>query len=51
MLLAGIFPPMIYYNNVLASENLALPLLLLSVLFYLQEVNDQKIIPFLCSGL
>lgn len=50
MLLAGIFPPMIYYNNVFASENLALPLLLLSVLFYLRAVNGQKIIPFLGSG-
>lgn len=51
MLMAGIFPPMIYYNNVFASENLALPLLLLSVLFYLRAVNGQKIILFLCSGL
>lgn len=51
MLLAGICPPMIYYNNVFASENLALPLLLLSVLFYLRGVNDQKIITFLGSGL
>lgn len=50
MLLAGIFPPMIYYNNVFASENLALPLLLLSVLFYLRAVNGQTIIPFIASG-
>jgi len=51
MLIAGIFPPMIYYNNVFASENLAMPLLLLSILFYLKAVNNKKIMFFIYSGI
>lgn len=51
MFIAGIYPPMIYYNNVFASENLAMPLFLLSVLFYLKAVEKKRIIGFVYSGL
>lgn len=51
MLIAALYPPMIYYNNVFASENLAMPLFLLSILFYLKAVNNKKISWFICSGI
>jgi hypothetical protein len=50
MFLAGIFPPMIYFNNVFASENLAMPLFILSVLFYLKATEKKRIIHFIFSG-
>lgn len=51
MFMAGIYPPMIYYNNVFASENLAMPLLLLSVLFFLQAVEKEKTMLFIGAGI
>lgn len=51
MFLAGIYPPMIYYDNVFASENLAMPILLLSVLFFLKAMDKGKIKGFIVAGI
>ncbi len=51
MFIAGFFPPMIYYNNVFASENLAMPLFLLSVLFFLKATKENKILFYIVSGI
>ncbi|GEP64326.1 hypothetical protein CBE01nite_20940 [Clostridium beijerinckii] len=54
LLLSSIYPPMITYNNVYCSENLAIPLLLLSVLMFFKAINGyikNKLLFFLISGL
>lgn len=50
MLVAALYPPMIYYSNVFASENLAMPLLLLSVLAFFKALR-QGYGWFIISGL
>lgn len=50
MLLAALYPPMIYFSNVFASENLAMPLLLLSVLAFFKALR-QGYRWFIISGL
>ncbi len=37
LLISALYPPMILYNNVYCSENLAMPLLLISVLMFLNQ--------------
>lgn len=39
LLISSIYPPMIFYNNVYCSENLAIPLLLLSILLFFKATN------------
>jgi len=50
MLFAAFYPPMILYNNVFCSENLAMPILLLSILMFLKSLDD-GIKWFIVSGL
>ena len=50
MLLAAFYPPMILYNNVFCSENLAMPILLLSILMFLKSLDDGEKW-FIVSGL
>ena len=57
LLISVIYPPMILYNNVYCSENIAIPLLLLSILMFLKafnnknKINKSKFILLLLSGL
>lgn len=51
LFLTSIYPPMIYYNNVFASENLAMPLLLASVLCYFKALDKKSTGWFISSGL
>ncbi|MGC5816177.1 glycosyltransferase family 39 protein [Clostridium perfringens] len=52
LLISSLYPPMILYNNVYCSENLALPLLLLSVLMFFKSINNKRKLPYLClSGI
>lgn len=41
LLIGAIYPPMIIYNNVYCSENIAMPLLLLSILMFLKAFNNK----------
>ncbi|SHK70540.1 Dolichyl-phosphate-mannose-protein mannosyltransferase [Clostridium cavendishii DSM 21758] len=44
LFLAAIYPPMIIYNNAYASENIAMPIFLLSIYLFLKSINkDRKI--------
>lgn len=47
LLISSIYPPMIVYNNVYCSENIAMPLLLLSVLMFLKASKENKSNKFL----
>lgn len=54
LLISSIYPPMIIYNNVYCSENMAMPLLLLSILMFFKATsatNKKKFIFFSISGL
>lgn len=55
LLIAALYPPMISYNNVYCSENLAIPLLLFSILAFLKAFNykdsNYKILLILLSGI
>lgn len=57
LFLSAIYPPMIIYNNVYCSENMAIPLLLLSILMFLKSFNRKtkilktKVLLLLASGL
>lgn len=54
LLISSIYPPMIAYNNVYCSENMAMPLLLLSVLMFFKGMNKDsrnKFLFFSISGL
>lgn len=51
MFIAAVFPPLIYYNNVFASENIAMPLSLLSVLFFLRAAKDKSLLRFTGAGI
>lgn len=54
LLISSIYPPMIAYNNVYCSENLAIPLLILSVLMFFKAMNSNtknKFLFFVVSGL
>lgn len=54
LLLSSIYPPMIIYNNVYCSENMAMPLLLLSILMFLKaskEDHKNKFLLVLVSGI
>ena len=42
LLISALYPPMILYNNVYCSENLAIPLLLLSVLMFFKSINNKQ---------
>ncbi len=39
---AAIYPPMIIYNNAYASENIAMPIFLLSIYLFLRAINSEK---------
>ena len=43
MAFAAIFPPMIIYNNVFCSENMAIPLLIISVLMILKGYRSNNL--------
>lgn len=55
LLIGSIYPPMIIYNNVYCSENIAMPLLLFSVLMFLKSFNNKdkkhRMILILVSGM
>ena len=54
LLISSIYPPMIFYNNVYCSENIAIPLLLLSILMFFKAMNidcKNKLLFFAISGL
>ena len=52
LLISSLYPPMILYNNVYCSENLAMPLLLLSVLMFFKSINNrEKIFYLFLSGI
>lgn len=52
LLISSLYQPMILYNNVYCSENLALPLLLLSVLMFFKSINNELKLLYLClSGI
>ncbi len=52
LLISALYPPMILYNNVYCSENLAMPLLLFSVLMFFKSINNKEKISYLClSGI
>ncbi|MGL5354402.1 MAG: glycosyltransferase family 39 protein [Clostridium sp.] len=57
LFLSAIYPPMIIYNNVYCSENMAIPLLLLSILMFLKSFNRKtnimktKLVFLLASGI
>lgn len=54
LLITSIYPPMIAYNNVYCSENLAIPILILSVLMFFKAINSttkNKFLFFVVSGL
>ena len=52
LLISALYPPMILYNNVYCSENLAMPLLLLSVLMFFKSINNKQNLLYLClSGI
>ncbi len=54
LLISSIYPPMISYNNVYCSENMAMPLLLLSILMFFKAMNGDsknKLLFFSISGL
>lgn len=51
LLISALYPPMIIYNNVYCSENLAIPFLLLSILMFLKFFNTNKFKFLLLSGL
>lgn len=54
LLFSSIYPPMIVYNNVYCSENIAIPLLLLSVLMFFKAMNGsskKNMLFFSISGL
>lgn len=54
LLISSIYPTMIIYNNVYCSENMAMPLLLLSVLMFFKGMNPNiknKLLFFSISGL
>ncbi|NOW07165.1 glycosyltransferase family 39 protein [Clostridium beijerinckii] len=54
LLLSSIYPPMIIYNNIYCSENMAMPLLLLSILMFFKAINGcnkNKLLFFSLSGL
>ncbi|WP_430483915.1 glycosyltransferase family 39 protein [Clostridium sp. B9] len=52
LLISALYPPMILYNNVYCSENLALPLLLLSVFMFFKSINNKQNLSYLClSGI
>ncbi|WP_253198476.1 glycosyltransferase family 39 protein [Clostridium gasigenes] len=55
LFISAIYPPMIIYNNVYCSENMAIPLLLLSILMFLKSFNNNnrsknKLLFILASG-
>lgn len=51
LLLSSIYPPMIIYNNVYCSENMAIPLLLLSILMFFKAFNENNKNKFLFLSL
>lgn len=51
LLISSIYPPIISYNNVYCSENMAMPLLLLSILMFFKGMNKNKLLFFSISGL
>ncbi|MBW6411069.1 glycosyltransferase family 39 protein [Clostridium weizhouense] len=54
LLISSVYPPMIIYNNVYCSENMAMPLLLLSILMFFKAMNinnKNKLFFFSMSGL
>lgn len=54
LLISSVYPPMIIYNNVYCSENMAMPLLLLSILMFFKAMNTNnknKLFFFSMSGL
>ncbi|BCZ49175.1 hypothetical protein psyc5s11_52420 [Clostridium gelidum] len=54
LLISSIYPPMIIYNNVYCSENMAMPFLLLSILMFFKAINGDnknKLLFFSISGL
>lgn len=52
LFLSAIYPPMILYNNVYSSENMAIPFMLLSILFFIKFTNNTKNIKLiLLSGI
>ncbi|MFH5974793.1 ArnT family glycosyltransferase [Clostridium perfringens] len=52
LLISALYPPMILYSNVYCSENLAMPLLLLSVLMFFKSINNKQNLLYLClSGI
>ena len=53
LFLSAIYPPIILYNNVYCSENLAMPLLLLSILIFLKAFKNKntKFLFLLLSGI
>ena len=54
LLISSIYPPMIVYNNVYCSENIAIPFLLLSILMFFKAMNinnKNKLLFFSISGL
>lgn len=42
LFLSAIYPPMILYNNVYSSENMAIPLMLLSIWLFIKFVNNTQ---------
>lgn len=52
LFIASLYPPMILYNNVYCSENIAMPLFILSVLVFLKSFkNGVNIKKMMCSAI
>ena len=50
--IVSLYPPMILYNNVYCSENIAMPLFILSILIYIKSFNSNvKIKKITCSAI